>query len=738
MRKNLLRRVFSAVVAATMAVTTLGALGFTASATGRMPDTLWMFAYGSTANTNLVFSGDEAAQIGGSNASAQTRVQNAIGELRVSYTFHPNTSASGTQTASNVRLLDILATPNNVQGTNGIGAGLPLLNATIGPTQLGAVPARNRYGHTFVPNEAGRNGFYTFNTQANMNTAMTAILREEQRILNIQLTWMRNEVQKVIDTETAARTIAGANTATGRQHTNNINALSAARDRLIRANNSQPAFTYVNSDLFVGDSWPGGVHSVVQLDFTQQGSTQFISQVANSSQLTQMGGSGYFGSVRHLNVENFTNSSWWRANSAGTDANGHMNWFAGQMVPGATLQNQNWRNHWLIYDGYGSTGGGGGGGGGTTGCNPMSVAEVNRTYSNIAYRCNDHGHHFPNLAAWSRNGCGGSVSTYTPFRSSTSHRWFSVTGGDYSSAAISGHQGYFVDQPSSSVGYVPPPSNLHLAAPNGVVYESTETGFFYPNLSALRAALGNNAPYRTVTRAANDRYSTTNRYFNYETGRYQPNASSNTIWITGTTTANVQQPNPLPFPQQPLTPTNPTTVNRIDAYTRINNRNFVGWNNILAAINANPGIQVNIEMQEQTSIPASVLAAARTHRSTLVIRMANGAIWNIRGENIQSARTTNLGITYGTRNVPAAAMNAVSQGALARAQLTIGDNNPLGYSASVRVRYAENRAGRTVTLYRFNNATGRLDQVSRVQIQPDGRATFTGISHGGDFVTIIT
>jgi len=182
----------------------------------------------------------------------------------------------------------------------------------------------------------------------------------------------------------------------------------------------------------------------------------------------------------------------------------------------------------------------------------------------------------------------------------------------------------------------------------------------------------------------------------------------------------------------------PAVTNTVDMRVVIGGRAYSGPSGLINAMNANRGATLNVNMGEQTSIPASVLQTARTTGCTLQLSMRNGALWIIKGSDITAARTINLGITYNTRNIPAAAANRVSSGAISRAQLTIGDNVALGLSTSIGVKYNANRAGRTVTLYRFDTSRGQLVQVSRTTISSTGHARFTGINQGGDFLTVIS
>jgi len=189
---------------------------------------------------------------------------------------------------------------------------------------------------------------------------------------------------------------------------------------------------------------------------------------------------------------------------------------------------------------------------------------------------------------------------------------------------------------------------------------------------------------------------------------------------------------------QTTTTTTTTPTATVDMRVTVGGRTYSGPSGLINAMNANKGATLNVNMGEQTSIPASVLTAARTNGCTLQIAMRNGALWVINGSDITAARTINLGITYNTRNIPSAAARRVSSGALSMSQLTIGDNVALGSTVTVGVKYNASRAGRTATLYRYDTARGALVQVSRATINSTGHVRFTGVNRGGDYLTVIS
>jgi hypothetical protein len=154
-------------------------------------------------------------------------------------------------------------------------------------------------------------------------------------------------------------------------------------------------------------------------------------------------------------------------------------------------------------------------------------------------------------------------------------------------------------------------------------------------------------------------------------------------------------------------------------------------------MNANRGQTINISMGEQTSLAKTILQTAKNTGCTLNLTMANGAYWTIRGRDIVTAKTMNLGITYQTANIPTSAVRQVAGATTSRVQFVAGDNVSLGLTTSTTVKFNPNQSGKTATLYRYNTATSSLTQISRKVISSTGYVTFDGITYGGDFLILL-
>ncbi|MCL2054571.1 MAG: hypothetical protein FWG90_09115 [Oscillospiraceae bacterium] len=643
MKKNLLKKLLASVTAGVMAVSVVGSLGLTASANS-IPDRIWLFNYtrhGDTTAINNAFVSEIRAKEVTFNAyedytkNTTYRKRATVGSILDGYTAGSVTSSSLASALSG-------SIPQTVNGVNIV------------------------FAHGFG-NMLQDDGAYTFNTQSNMTSAMSALKREEQRVLDLRTAVVRRDIQDARDALQRARVTAGANntsTELGRQYAEVLNALDAIRTTSVMG------LTLQDTHLFEGTSITSNqntnrTYSVAALDITaSSGGAQLKSVISNISQLSSTHSVQAGSEPNYLDITvGGSNDSWWYANSTRGDFNNTTLWFAGQMrrQPPNGLNSQ-----WTHYSGAGGSGGG----------NNNDRPNNDRPSNNNTYDERD---------------------DLTP---SSSNR-------------VADTQSYFV----SGWGW-------------------------FPSVSAVRDVTGSSSYTRTGT----SNWTPTNVWFDWRDGRYYSTAgSSDTRYRVNSAVSghqgnvNVNNPSQPFWPQnpQPTPAPQPTQVNRTDSYVTINGVNYIGWSRIVTGLATAPGTTVNIVMQEQTSIPASVLAAAKTNNNTLVVTMANGARWTIAGSAVTTAQTSNLGITYNTKNIPTAAANRVTpQGTIARSQITIGDNTAFGFTTSVTVRYATSRAGRSVTLYRYDTARGQLVRVSQATIGTDGRTTFTGLTQGGDFLTV--
>jgi hypothetical protein len=71
-------------------------------------------------------------------------------------------------------------------------------------------------------------------------------------------------------------------------------------------------------------------------------------------------------------------------------------------------------------------------------------------------------------------------------------------------------------------------------------------------------------------------------------------------------------------------------------------------------------------------------------------------------------------------------------------QFVAGDNVSIGLSATLNVNFAPGYAGRTVTLYRYSTAQNGLVRVASTVISSSNRASFQGVTSGGDFVIVFS
>jgi len=168
------------------------------------------------------------------------------------------------------------------------------------------------------------------------------------------------------------------------------------------------------------------------------------------------------------------------------------------------------------------------------------------------------------------------------------------------------------------------------------------------------------------------------------------------------------------------------------------NKKKAGWTYIANVVNdANDGATVKVAMNKATTITKSVLSELKAKDVDLVLTMSNGAKWTINGDDISTAKDTDLTVQYSNYAIPDALVKKASSGAVSTAQIKLGDNTSFGFSASVTLSFSTRRAGCTANLYQYDASSKSLTLIDSTTISNSGSATFNNISNGGDFLIII-
>lgn len=312
-----------------------------------------------------------------------------------------------------------------------------------------------------------------------------------------------------------------------------------------------------------------------------------------------------------------------------------------------------------------------------------------------------------------------------------------------------------------------------------VSYYSPDTLSYYPNLEALRAAVGyTTTNYSTKTPAT--KYSSAtpyfdpvtgeyvsstsgssyaisvtsgtvsgNYYYSYTTGRYYAtysealNASggdaSKVVYVgsSAASTTNYNDPYWYYFNYMKNNNNNNSSSSSSSSVS-INGKS--GWSAVSSSVkNAGSGASLTVAMNGEDVVPSSVTSAMQGKNVDVNFKLSNGAVVTINGKDIDTAKSIDVSTTYNTKNVPTKLVQkagTVNNGVMT-AQISVGSGASLGASADVTVKFSASRAGTTAKLYRYDSSKNSLKLVDTSKVSTTGKCTFDGVTKGGDFVVVL-
>lgn len=419
------------------------------------------------------------------------------------------------------------------------------------------------------------------------------------------------------------------------------------------------------------------------------------------------------------------------------------------------------------YNGTGSSGG-------TTTVAPGSFGTLASGTSYLAG-----GRWYPNLqAVHAALGPNATYTAHTPFPAysvSTGFIYFNTNDGNYTNNPSGGTiemtgttSNYYYNQ-----YYVP--SGYRYAS--NTTYYSPETHTYYPNLEALRAAVGyNTTNYTTSTPAAGYSYSSTNHYFDPTNGNYYSTSGGNRVSVTSGTATNYygyystvtgkyydtyaaalsasggdtskviygygyngmyDYTNPYYY-YYGLGGYGWTTTTKDTSKVTIGN--LRGWTAVTRTINsAKTGASYTVNMKTETEIPESVLKALKGKNIDISFKFSNGAVITINGTDITSTSAISPTVKYGSTSIPSSLKKKAvkANSGVSSSQFTINGGS-FGVSASVTVKFNSKRAGCSAKLYRYNSSDNTLSLISRSAVQSNGQCAFDNVKQGGEYIVVLS
>lgn len=415
-----------------------------------------------------------------------------------------------------------------------------------------------------------------------------------------------------------------------------------------------------------------------------------------------------------------------------------------------------------------------------------SSADTSTPYYKYNYASNTSflagGIYYPNLqAVYAALGYNTAYTTKIPehaYNASTGYIYFDPTSGNYTNVAIPGititivgtTSNYYYNQYVIPSGY---------AYASNTSYYSPETKTYYPNLEALRAAVGYNTNnYTTKTPASGNHYSSTNHYFDPTNGNYYSTSGGNRVSVTAGTATNYYRYYSTVTGMYYDTYAAALNASGGDAskvvygygyngvydytdpyyyyyyyyglggygYTTTKDTSKVtigkskGWTNVIKTINsAKAGASYTVNMNTETEITESVLKALKGKNVTINFKYSNGAVISINGTDITSTSAISPTIRYGSTSIPSTLKKKAvkANDGVSSSQFTINGGS-FGATASVTVKFNSKRSGCSAKLYRYNSSDNTLSLVSRSAVQRNGQCEFDNVKQGGEYIVVLS
>lgn len=268
-------------------------------------------------------------------------------------------------------------------------------------------------------------------------------------------------------------------------------------------------------------------------------------------------------------------------------------------------------------------------------------------------------------------------------------------------------------------------------------------GYYYPTYSDAYSAANGNTDKITLVR---DYTTLPNNYFSEVTGSFY-NSYDDALKASGNDTTRVtvfngaststDDSNLDPYYLYWLNKQNGTTTSKDTSSATLGKK--TGWAAIATQLNkASSGSSATVNMNDETTVPSSVLSAIKGKNVTVKFVQDNGASLTVNGKDIEDSKNVEINVTYNTKSVSKKLIqNAFKKnGAVSSAQISI-DEGSFGFDSDLTVKFNSKRAGYSAKIYRYNASRNSLQLVDTATVSNSGKTTFNNITKGGEFVIVL-
>ena len=167
---------------------------------------------------------------------------------------------------------------------------------------------------------------------------------------------------------------------------------------------------------------------------------------------------------------------------------------------------------------------------------------------------------------------------------------------------------------------------------------------------------------------------------------------------------------------------------------------YAGWTNISSylTVRGKSGATYTINMNDATTVPAAVLATAKSKNITLVFANDNGSKVTVKPGKVDTSSDLNVAVTYNVKDVKSSLVKKakkVNSGTVSTAQIRVGDDGSIGGTETVTVKFSKKRSGCTVKAYRLTGS-GSLKKEATGTVASTGRVNLN-LTKGGSYLLVV-
>lgn len=146
---------------------------------------------------------------------------------------------------------------------------------------------------------------------------------------------------------------------------------------------------------------------------------------------------------------------------------------------------------------------------------------------------------------------------------------------------------------------------------------------------------------------------------------------------------------------------------------------------------------VTVDMNDTSLVPGNILDYLKARNVIVVFDMGSGIAWSVDGQSVtaEKADAIDFSVTIGTDSIPADIVGSVANGHH-HIQISLAHEGTFECTPILSVNLGKENAGRTASLYYYNQVPGKLEPVSEAEITEDGTANLA-FRHASDYLIVV-